>query len=94
MILGCGVLVMFAAVSLSMAERLQESAILRTLGSSRLVLGVQWVEFTSLGTDGWSAGGAGSRVNHRHATALYVQYALQLAQLAVVCPAHWGEAHW
>ena len=50
MILGCGVLVMFAAVSLSMAERLQESAILRTLGSSqRLVLGVQWVEFTSLG---------------------------------------------
>ena len=50
LILGCGVLVMFAAVSLSMAERLQESAILRTLGSSRrLILGVQWVEFTTLG---------------------------------------------
>ena len=50
MILGCGILVMFAAVSLSMSERLQESAILRTLGSSRgLILGVQWVEFTTLG---------------------------------------------
>ena len=35
LILGCGILVMFAAVSLSMNERLQESAILRTLGSSR-----------------------------------------------------------
>jgi putative ABC transport system permease protein len=50
LILGCGILVMFAAVSLSMSERLQESAILRTLGSSRrLILGVQWVEFTTLG---------------------------------------------
>jgi putative ABC transport system permease protein len=50
MILGCGILVMFAAVSLSMTERLQESAVLRTLGSSRrLILGVQWVEFTTLG---------------------------------------------
>ena len=50
LILGCGILVMFAAVSLSMNERLQESAILRTLGSSRrLILGVQWVEFTTLG---------------------------------------------
>ncbi|MEZ7859471.1 MAG: ABC transporter permease, partial [Porticoccaceae bacterium] len=50
LILSCGVLVMFAAVSLSMSERLQESAILRTLGSSqRLILGIQWVEFTTLG---------------------------------------------
>lgn len=50
LILACGVLVMFAAVSLSMAERLQESAILRTLGSSRqLILGIQLVEFTVLG---------------------------------------------
>jgi putative ABC transport system permease protein len=50
LILSCGVLVMFAAVSLSMSERLQESAILRTLGSSRrLILGIQWVEFTVLG---------------------------------------------
>ncbi|MDG1165595.1 MAG: ABC transporter permease [Porticoccaceae bacterium] len=50
LILSCGVLVMFAAVSLSMAERLQESAILRTLGSSRrLILGIQLVEFTVLG---------------------------------------------
>jgi putative ABC transport system permease protein len=50
LILGCGVLVMFAAVSLSMTERLQESAILRTLGSSRrLILGIQLIEFSSLG---------------------------------------------
>lgn len=50
LILSCGVLVMFAAVSLSMSERLQESAILRTLGSSRrLILGIQLVEFTVLG---------------------------------------------
>lgn len=50
LILGCGILVMFAAVSLSMEERLKESAILRTLGSSRrLILGVQWVEFSTLG---------------------------------------------
>jgi putative ABC transport system permease protein len=50
LILGCGILVMFAAVSLSMSERLQESAILRTLGSSRrLILGIQLIEFTTLG---------------------------------------------
>ena len=50
LILSCGVLVMFAAVSLSMSERLQESAILRTLGSTRgLILGIQWVEFSTLG---------------------------------------------
>jgi putative ABC transport system permease protein len=50
LILSCGVLVMFAAVSLSMSERLQESAVLRTLGSSRrLILGIQLVEFSTLG---------------------------------------------
>ena len=50
MILGCGVLVMLAAVSLSMTERLEESAVLRTLGSSRrMILGVQLIEFASLG---------------------------------------------
>ena len=50
LILGCGILVMFSAVSLSMSERLQESAILRTLGSSRrLILGIQAIEFTTLG---------------------------------------------
>jgi putative ABC transport system permease protein len=50
LILACGILVMFSAVSLSMSERLQESAILRTIGSSqRLILGVQCIEFTSLG---------------------------------------------
>ena len=50
LILGCGILVLFAAVSLSMSERLQESAILRTLGSSRrLILGIQLIEFSTLG---------------------------------------------
>ncbi len=50
LILACGILVMFSAVSLSMSERLQESAILRTIGSSqRLILGVQCIEFTTLG---------------------------------------------
>ncbi len=50
LILGCGVLVMLAAVKLSMDERLQESAILRTLGSTgRRILAVQSLEFGTLG---------------------------------------------
>ena len=50
MILGCGIMVMFAAVSLSMSERLTESAVLRTLGSSsKQILGIQLVEFAMLG---------------------------------------------
>lgn len=50
LILGCGVLVMLAAVRLSMDERLQESAILRTLGSTgRRILALQSLEFGALG---------------------------------------------
>ncbi|WP_461481429.1 ABC transporter permease [Porticoccus sp.] len=50
LMLGCGVLVMLAAVKLSMGERLQESAILRTLGSTgRRILAVQSLEFGALG---------------------------------------------
>jgi len=50
MILGCGVLVMLATVKLSMGERLQESAVLRTLGSTgRRILTLQTVEFGGLG---------------------------------------------
>ncbi|WP_461520449.1 ABC transporter permease [Porticoccus sp.] len=50
LILGCGVLVMLSAVKLSMGERLQESAILRTLGSTgRRILTVQSLEFGALG---------------------------------------------
>lgn len=50
MILACGILVMFAAVSLSMRERLTESAVLRTLGSpSKQILGIQLIEFAMLG---------------------------------------------
>ena len=73
LILGCGILVMFAAVSLSMNERLQESAILRTLGSSRrLILGVQWVEFTTLGCNGRIASGARGGVCRGYVAAFYV----------------------
>lgn len=50
MILACGVLVLFAAIATSFDERAQESAILRTLGSSRkLVLGSLCIEFGFMG---------------------------------------------
>mgnify|MGYP001185434938 CR=1 FL=1 len=50
LILTCGVLVMVTSVRLSMSERLHESAILRTLGSSRsVILGIQIIEFASIG---------------------------------------------
>ena len=50
LILVCGVLVMFTSVRLSMSERLHESAILRTLGSSRsVILGIQIIEFATIG---------------------------------------------
>lgn len=50
LILTCGVLVMFTSVRLSMSERLHESAVLRTLGSSRsVILGIQIIEFASIG---------------------------------------------
>jgi len=50
LILACGGLVMFAAISSSFDERLQESAILRTLGSKRkTILGVLGIEFALLG---------------------------------------------
>lgn len=50
LVLACGGLVMFAAISSSFDERLQESAILRTLGSSqKTILGVLGIEFVLLG---------------------------------------------
>ena len=50
MILACGVLVLFAAIASSFDERIQESAILRTLGSSRkTILGALGVEFLFMG---------------------------------------------
>jgi putative ABC transport system permease protein len=50
MILACGVMVLFAAIGSTFDERMQESAVLRTLGSSsRLVLGSLTVEFVTLG---------------------------------------------
>jgi putative ABC transport system permease protein len=64
LILGCGVLVMFSAVSLSMSERLQESAILRTLGSSRrVILGIQLIEFTALGVMAGLLASAGAELS-------------------------------
>lgn len=50
LILCCGLLVMLAAIKLSMGERLVEGAILRTLGSTgRRILVVQLLEFGVLG---------------------------------------------
>lgn len=50
LVLACGTLVLFAAIGASFDERLQESAVLRTLGSSkRLILGALTVEFVTLG---------------------------------------------
>ena len=50
MILACGVLVLFAAIASSFDERARESAILRTLGSSRkTVLGALGLEFLFMG---------------------------------------------
>ena len=73
LILGCGILVMFSAVSLSMSERLQESAILRTLGSSRrLILGIQAIEFTTLGCYGRSACQCWGRIVSGNVTAIHV----------------------
>lgn len=50
MILACGVLVLFATIATSYDERAQESAILRTLGSSKkMVLSVTGIEFAFMG---------------------------------------------
>lgn len=50
LILACGGLVLFASIGVSYDERLRESALLRTLGSSRkMVLGALAVEYASLG---------------------------------------------
>ena len=50
LILACGVMVLFAAIGATFDERMQESAVLRTLGSSSwLVLGSLTAEFATLG---------------------------------------------
>lgn len=50
LVLACGALVLFAAISVSFDERLRENAILRTLGSSRkVVVGALTVEYAALG---------------------------------------------
>lgn len=50
LVLGGGLMVLLAAVNSSMGVRLQESGLLRALGSRRqLVIGSVWLEFTVLG---------------------------------------------
>ena len=50
LVLACGVLVLSAAIGATFDERMQESAVLRTLGSSqKLILGTLSVEFLTLG---------------------------------------------
>ena len=63
MILACGVLVLFAAISSSFDERAQESAVLRTLGSSRnLILGVLCIEFGFMGFMAGLVGALGAQL--------------------------------
>ena len=50
LVLGCGVLVLFAAIGVSYDERLRENAVLRALGSSRkMILGALTIEYAALG---------------------------------------------
>jgi len=50
LVLACGAMVLFASIAVSWDERLQESAVLRTLGSSRkIILGALAVEYAVLG---------------------------------------------
>ena len=50
LVLACGAMVLFASIAVSWDERLQESAVLRTLGSSRkVILGALAVEYAVLG---------------------------------------------
>jgi len=50
LVLACGAMVLFASIAVSYDERIQESAILRTLGSSRkIILGALAVEYAVLG---------------------------------------------
>lgn len=50
LVMVCGFIVLLAAVNASMSNRLQESGLLRALGSRRqLVLGSVWAEFSTLG---------------------------------------------
>ena len=63
MILACGVLVLFAAIASSFDERAQESAVLRTLGSSRkLVLGALVIEFGFMGLMSGLVGALGAQL--------------------------------
>lgn len=63
LVLACGGLVLFAAIGVSFDERLRESAVLRTLGSSRkIVAGALAVEFAVLGAIAGLIAGAGAEI--------------------------------
>lgn len=63
LVLACGGLVLFAAIGVSFDERLRESAVLRTLGSSRkVVIGSLMVEFAVLGAIAGVIAGAGAEL--------------------------------
>lgn len=63
LVLACGALVLFAAISVSYDERLRENAILRTLGSSRkIVVGALAVEYAALGAIAGFIAGAGNEI--------------------------------
>jgi len=63
LVLACGILVLFAAIATSFDERAQESAILRTLGSSRkIVLGALFLEFGFMGFMAGLVGALGAQI--------------------------------
>ena len=63
MILACGILVLFSAIASSFDERARESAVLRTLGSSRnLVLGALSIEFGFMGFMAGLVGALGAQL--------------------------------
>ncbi len=82
LVLACGGLVLFAAIGVSFDERLRESAVLRTLGSSRkVVTGALAVEFAVLGAIAGLIAGAGAEL---------VLYLVQTQVFELQASWHWN----
>lgn len=63
LVLVCGALVLFAAIGVSYDERLRESAILRTLGSSKkIIIGALATEYVALGAIAGLIASAGAEI--------------------------------
>jgi len=63
LVLACGALVLFASIAVSYDERIKESAILRTLGSSKkIILGALVVEYAVLGLISGALASAGAEL--------------------------------